>query len=135
LVLVAGAALWWWLPSDEELARRAGDGAGDLLGVPVVVDRLEWHLLPAPQVVLHGVHTEQEAPVSADRIVADARWSDLLRLRLALARLRLEGAAVPQLSLSQFKVRNAREDGPAGFGPFTLAEVPVARAEWQGVRW
>ncbi len=135
LVVAAGAALWWWLPSDEELARRAGDGAGDLLGVPVVVDRLEWHLLPAPQVVLHGVHTEQEAPVSADRIVADARWSDLLRLRLALSRLRLEGAAVPQLSLSQFKVRNAQDDGPAGFGPFTLAEVPVERAEWQGVRW
>ncbi len=135
LVLAAGAALWWWLPSDEELARRAGDGAGDVLGVPVVVDRLEWHLLPAPRVVLHGVHTEQEAPVSADRIVADARWSDLLRLRLALARLRLEGAAIPQLSLSQFKVRDAGQDGPAGFGPFTLAEVPLERAEWQGVRW
>ncbi|SDP78481.1 hypothetical protein SAMN04489708_12663 [Paracidovorax cattleyae] len=133
--LAAAGALWWWLPDDEALARRLGDGAGDWLGVPVTVDRLQWQLLPMPRVVLHGVHTEQEAPISADRIVAEARWSDLLHRRLALSLLRLEGAAIPQLSLSQFKVRKAEEDGPAGFGPFTLADVPVAHAEWQGVRW
>ncbi|SFD73470.1 AsmA-like C-terminal region-containing protein [Paracidovorax konjaci] len=133
LLLLAAAAVWWWLPTDEELARRAGDGAGDWLGVPVTVERLEWQLLPSPRVQLFGVRTEQEEPVTAGRIVADARWSDLLHRRLALTRLRLEDARVPQRSLSTFDVREAEEGTPRL--PFTLADIPVERAEWSGVRW
>ncbi|MDA8523225.1 hypothetical protein [Acidovorax sp. NCPPB 4044] len=134
LLLLAAAALWWWLPSDAELARRAGDGAGDWLGVPVTVERLEWQLLPSPRVQLFGVRTEQEEPVTAGRIVADARWSDLLHRRLALTRLRLEDARVPQRSLGTFDVRKAGEETAPRL-PFTLADIPVERAEWSGVRW
>ncbi|RAR71609.1 hypothetical protein AX018_10925 [Paracidovorax anthurii] len=132
--LLAGAAAWWWLPTDAELAQRVGDGASDWLGVPVTVERLQWRALPAPRVELHGVRTGQKEPVTAGRIVAEARWSDLLRGRLAVARLRLEDAVLPQRSLSLFEPRGAVQ-GPLAAGPFTLAAIPVERAEWQGVRW
>lgn len=140
LVAVAALAIAWWLPSDEELAQRAGAAASEAVGVTVTVGRLHWSLWPQPRVVLEDVRTVQDAPLTAQRIEAEARWAQLLgRRRLALTRLELQDATVPQASLSAFGL--PREGGGAGRGALRLplglelAEVPVEHAAWRDVRW
>ena len=133
---LAALAAWLWLPSDEALARRLEAEASDALGVPVTVQRLQWSLWPEPRLVLEGVATEQPEPVTAARITAEAAWSDLLRLRLAITRLVLEDATVPQPSLSGFQIQPREGDAAdAGLGPLRLAATPLQLAEWRGVRW
>ncbi|KQR55086.1 hypothetical protein [Acidovorax sp. Leaf160] len=134
LLLLAALAVWAWLPTEEELAQRVEAEASDKLGVPVTVHRLHWSLWPVPRVVLEGVATEQPDPLTAARITAEAQWSDLLRLRLALTRLSLEDASVPQRSLSGFQIA-ATDAGQRSGTPFELAEVPVQHVEWRNVRW
>ncbi len=138
LAVAASAALaaWLWLPSDEALARRVEAEASDALGVPVTVQRLQWSLWPEPRLVLEGVATEQPEPVTAGRITAEAAWSDLLHGRLAITRLVLEDATVPQPSLSEFQIQPRDGDAAdAGLGPLRLAATPLQQAEWRGVRW
>ncbi|RYF20510.1 MAG: hypothetical protein EOO33_18280, partial [Comamonadaceae bacterium] len=141
-VLAAGAAIAfaWWLPSDEELAQRASAAATQALGVPVVVGQLQWSLWPQPGVVLQDVRTEQAEPFTARRIVAQARWAQLLgQRRLAITHLALHDATVPQVSLSGLQVQQDG-DGGAKAAPslplgLQLAEVPVEHAVWTDVRW
>ncbi|GKS99566.1 hypothetical protein AVKW3434_09280 [Acidovorax sp. SUPP3434] len=132
LACAAALAIWW--PSEAELARRAGDAATERLGVPVQVGQLHWSLFPSPRIELRDVRTEQEAPLSAGRLSAGVRWGDLLHRRLALTDLQLENATIPQASLSDFQVRPT-DGGAESSLPFTLAPIPVERADWQGVRW
>lgn len=136
---LAALAAWLWLPSDEALARRVEAEASEALGVPVTVQRLQWSLWPEPRLVLEGVATEQPEPVTAARITAEAAWSDLLHLRLAITRLVLEDATVPQPSLSAFQIQpregDATDATDAGLGPLRLAATPLQSAEWRGVRW
>lgn len=134
LLLFAALAVWAWLPTDEELAQRVEAEATERLGVPVTVQRLHWSLWPAPRVELEGVATEQPQPLTAARITAQAQWSQLLRLRLALSHLSLEDASLPQRSLSGFQVAAAADGGRSG-SPFQLAEVPVQQVRWRNVRW
>ena len=143
-VLVAGvaAAVAWWLPSDEELARRASDAASRAVGVPVVVGRLEWTLWPQPGLVLEDVRTEQPEPITARRVTAHARWAQLLgQRRVALTQLTLEDATVPQQSLTGLQLQPPQGDAQAAqplqdlpLG-LQLADVPVERAAWTDVRW
>lgn len=139
LIAVAALAIAWWLPSDEELAQRAGAAASEAVGVTVVVGRLQWSLWPQPRVVLEDVRTEQEAPLTAKRIEAEARWGQLLgQRRLALTRLELQDATVPQVSLSGFDVQQQGDESrstadlPLGL---QIADIPVEHAAWRDVRW
>ncbi|WP_311223127.1 MULTISPECIES: hypothetical protein [unclassified Acidovorax] len=134
LVLLAVLALWVWLPTEEELARRVEAEASEKLGVPVTVQRLQWGLWRAPRVVLEGVATGQEAPITVARVTAQAQWSELLRRRLSITQLLVEDASVPQRSLSGFSVQPA-EDGAKPDAPFKLADIPVQHVEWRNVRW
>ncbi|GKT24501.1 hypothetical protein [Acidovorax sp. SUPP3334] len=133
VVLAAAGALAVWWPSEAELAQRLGDAATERLGVPVTVGQLHWSLFPSPRVELRDVQTDQKAPLTAGRISAGIRWGDLLRRRLAVTDLQLENATIAQVSLSEFKVRDAAQDGASM--PFTLAPIPLERADWQDVRW
>jgi len=140
LSAAAAIAVAWWLPSDEELALRASAAATEVVGVPVVVGRLQWSLWPQPRVVLEDVRTEQETPLTARRIEAQARWGQLLgQRRLALTRLELQDATVPQVSLSGFDVqqqggenRSTKAGLPLGL---QIADIPVEHAAWRDVRW
>lgn len=138
LSAAAAIAVAWWLPSDEELALRASAAATDVLGVPVVVGRLQWSLWPQPRVVLEDVRTEQETPLTARRIEAQARWGQLLgQRRVALTHLAVEDVTVPQVSLSGFDVQQGAGSPGTGDLPLGLqiADVPVEHAAWKDVRW
>lgn len=119
-------ALWWWLPSDEALAQRVADEAGSALGVDVRVGALDWQLLPHAQVVLHDVATVQEQPIALRRLVIEPRLLPLLRGRVALARVALDGATVVQQSLRGLGRGQAQAGAPA---------VELARLEFNDVTW
>lgn len=112
LALAAGL-LWWWLPSDAALAQRVAEQASRALGVPVRVGALDWQLLPWPQVRLHDVATVQEQPIVLRRLaVRPALWP-LLRRRIVLQHVALDGATVVQQSLRGWGHGEAQGGVPA----------------------
>jgi len=108
LLGAAGLGLAWWIPSEEELARRAGDTTTAQLGVPVHVGSLHWQLFPAPSVVLRDLRTDQPQPILVDQLRATLRTAALWRGAIELTRLEVDGATVPQLSLSDLGTANGQ---------------------------
>lgn len=135
VVALGGAALVWWLPSDEALAQRVADAATARLGVSVTVGALHWQVWPTPQVVLKDVTTDQPAPVQLRHVTLYPRLGSLLRGPWALERLEIEGATVPQLSLRGL---GAGSVGTAGVGALPDASspaIPLARLQFCDVTW
>lgn len=64
LGLVAALAVKLWMPSDDQLAKRAAQALTDALGTPVSIGALHWQLLPQAQVELLDVAIGQRAPSS-----------------------------------------------------------------------
>lgn len=111
-------ALWWWLPSNEELAARAEQEATQALGVPVRIGALRWRLLPRPEVEVQDVATEQERPITLRRLRLQPRLLPLLTGRLELRGIELDGGTVVQRSLralgqETYKNKDGGEDGHA----------------------
>jgi len=137
-VLVLGAAaVALWVPSDAQLAQRAGARASAALGVPVTVGSLHWRLLPRPQVVLENVRAEPGVAgvpaATIGRLAAELDASALLQRRIAIARLELDDATLPQPLLSSLKM--PQDAAPDGVGPLRVDGIPVAHAEWRNLRW
>ena len=130
-VLVLGAAwlaLLHWLPSDEELARRASAELEAQLGTKVRVGGLRWRLLPSPAVVIEDVATEQAQPILIKKLTAYPDVFALAQRRIKIDRADLEGAVVPQLSLHG--LGGGREkDGTAA------EELPLARFVFRDLTW
>ncbi len=99
VLVLAGLGLAWWIPSEAEMARRAGEAASEKAGVPVTVGALHWQLLPTPSVQLRDLRTDQPQPILVQQIDATLRGSALWRGAIELTRLEVDGATVPQLSL------------------------------------
>ncbi len=117
-----------WLPSEQELAARVAAAAQQRLGVGVTVGALQWSLLPAPQLVVRDVATRQPRPMRLDSLHLRLRWLPLLRGRIDIARLRVEGGHVEQRSLRGL-----------GQGAPPPEEAPMAltidRVEWRDLTW
>lgn len=130
LTTVAGVALAvaWWLPSDEALAARVASAAQDRLGVGVTVGALHWSLLPTPQVVLRDLSTEQPKPIRLDTLRLWPRLLPLLRGRVEIDRVLLEGGHVEQRSL-----RGLGEGATPPAGP--APAVVIDRIEWRDLTW
>lgn len=136
LLVVGAAAVALWVPSDAQLAQRAGERASAALGVPVTVGGLHWRLLPHPRVVLENVKADAKVdgvpPATIARIAADLDGSALLRRRIAITRLELDDAALPQPLFARLKVAGGA--APDAGGPLQIADIPVAHAEWRNLR-
>ena len=133
LALLAGI-LVSLIPSDEELARRAAAELEAVLGVPVNIGGLQWHLLPSPLVEIEDAATGQPQPLKVEKLVAYLDTAALWRRRVKVDRAVLRSAVVPQLSLRAL----GREDRDAGTGKpgwFSLDEIPLAHFEFRDVTW
>lgn len=119
LLAFAGLVLWLMLPSDEQLARRVEAAFEQRFGQPLVVGAARWRVLGVPVVELRDVHTqpqtqrEREQPdddaIRVRRVaVYPALWP-LLRQRLVIHRLEVEGATVSRQALARY--RNQTADG------------------------
>ena len=135
VVGVGGAALLAWLPSDEALAQRVADAATERLGVKVAVGALHWQLWPTPQVVLNDVATDQPAPVQLRQVTLTPRLGSLLRGPLALERVEVDGATVPQLSLRGLGQGGTGAGDVGALPDAQSAATPLARLQFRDVTW
>ena len=135
VVALGGVALVWWLPSDEALAQRVADTATERLGVKVTVGALHWQLWPTPQVVLKDVATVQTAPVQLRHVTLYPRMGSLLRGPLALERLEIDGATVPQLSLRGLGQSGVSAGGVGALPDAQSVTTPLARLQFRDVTW
>ena len=135
VVTLGGAALLWWLPSDEALAQRVADAATARLGVTVTVGALHWQLWPTPRVELQDVATVQTAPVQLRQVTVYPRLGSLLRGPWALERLEIDGATVPQLSLRGLGEGRGGAAGVGALPEASSAVTPLARLQFRDVAW
>ena len=139
-VAVLGAvalAIAAWIPSEAELARMAEAKVSAAVGAPVTIGRLHWQLLPTAQVVVEDVRADPPSadvpPLTIGRIVAEPRIGRLLRGKIAVGRLVVEDASLPQPAMSGFKVQQDMAQG--GGGRLQPDAIPLERAEFRNVRW
>ncbi len=127
LLLLAAAALaaWALLPTREELARETEARVREALGVEVRIGALDWRLWPRPTVLLTDVSTVQARPLTARHVEATLYWRDLLSRRLALERVTVEGAVVPQLSLHALGAAAQERTAAAVSAPSVAASTPT----------
>jgi uncharacterized protein involved in outer membrane biogenesis len=130
VLVLAGAALAWWLPSDEELAARVASSASEALGVPVTVGAIEWGLLPTPHVVLLDAATRQPQPLRLRRLEVRPRLWPLLSGRVELARVVLDGGHIEQRSLQGLGTAPSGQDRPMRPGTLELGRVEFRELTW-----
>jgi len=131
LLLLPGAAwlaLLHWLPSDEELARRASVELEAKLGIKVRVGALHWRLLPSPAVVVEDAATDQPQPIVVKKLTAYPDVFALWQRRIKVDRADVEGAVVPQLSLHGLGRKSEENEAQAD-------ELPLARLVFRDVTW
>jgi hypothetical protein len=122
------------IPSEDELARRAGAKLSELSGVPVTVGALQWRLLPVPSVAVQNVVTEQSRPIGLKQLTVYFDRGALLQRRIKMDRVLLDGATVPQLSLRALGKSGGADAAPPSL-PFAVDELPLARFEFRDVTW
>ena len=110
LVALLGLA-WTWLPTQEEMAARIGDGFHARTGVQVDLSHVHWSLWPRPTLVIENAVTRQTSPILARRIRLQASWYSVLRRQPRLEEVHLDGAVVPHVSLREFRDNGADQDG------------------------
>jgi hypothetical protein len=131
VLLLAGAA--WvaalrFLPSDEELARRASAELEAALGVKVRVGALHWRLFPSPAVVMEDAATDQPQPIVIKKLTLYPDLFALWQRRIKIDRADLEGASVPQPSLRGLGKQREKEES-------TGEELPLARFVFRDLTW
>jgi len=127
LAAVTIGAFMRLVPSDQELASRISAAAKESLGVTVTVRSAHLQLWPQPELVLADVATVQDQPVSLRLLVAHPDWAELLRRRLSLRDVEIDGAVIPQLSLLDLHVKPAAIDGSM--------PVPMQQLHFQHLTW
>ncbi|MES2944388.1 MAG: hypothetical protein V4772_16085 [Pseudomonadota bacterium] len=142
VVVLGGVAAFSLIPSEIELAEKASARLEAALGVPVHVGALHWRVLPRPMVVFEDVSSVQSEPVLIKKLSLYPALATLWRLDLQLELAELEGAVIPQKSLSALgkasaKATAADDSGPQDeiFGGFALADVPLVRLVFKDLSW
>lgn len=88
-------ALQRWIGSDDFRARVERE-AGDALGTPVTLDRLDVDIWPLPALGVTGIRIETRPALTLERVEVRPAWGGLLQGRLELATLLLHGVTLPQ---------------------------------------
>ena len=129
LLAVAALAIAWarFVPNDAEVAQRLAAQVEARLGVKVSIGAAHLKLWPKPELVIEDARTVQPEPIALKRLVAQARLLPLLRGRVEVDDVLVDGATLPQLSLRGLRVRPA-DGGDAG-------TLQVARLEFRDVVW
>jgi uncharacterized protein involved in outer membrane biogenesis len=111
VVLAAALALAWTrlVPNEQEVAQRVIAQAEARLGVGVTLAAAHLKLWPRPELVIEDARTVQPQPLRITRLVARAALLPLLRGKLQLEDVLVDGAVLPQLSLSALRIRPAPE--------------------------
>lgn len=103
IIAAALLALAWWLPGDEELARRIESEFEARTGVQVAVGAVEWRLFPYAVLIARDVKTRQPQPITIRYLGIYPELWPLLDRRVVIRRVDLEGAVVPRDSTRAFR--------------------------------
>lgn len=131
LAVIAGALALAYaslVPTQEELIERIRIQAEARLGVQVKLGSAELKLWPYPHLLIEGASTLQPQPIRIRRLLAQAGLVPLLRGKVDLEDVQVDGGVLPQLSLRALRMRPA----PAGSDS---AAVQVSRLQFRDVIW
>ena len=128
--LAAALAIAWTtlVPTDQEVVQRIVAEAEARLGVPVTVGAARLTIWPQLRVVIEDGRTAQPQPITVKRLVAQASLIPLLHGQLQLDEVLVDGAVLPQLSMSALRMRPAPDGKEAG-------SLQLARLEFRDVVW
>ena len=130
VLLLMAAFVATLMPSDEDLARRAEIELSALFGVKTTVGTAGWQLLPQPTITLRDIVTDQPKPITIRMLTLVPDLALLLQKRVRLTKVNIEGAVVPQLSLSGLG------QNPALAAPrFTLDSLPLGKLVLEQLSW
>lgn len=93
------AAFFWLVPDDRALALRIAAEVQQRYGVKLTIGNAHLTLWPSPRLTLREVAIPHERPISVNRLDAHLRASELMRRRVSIESIEIDGAVVPQLSL------------------------------------
>ncbi len=110
LLVAACLALWVFVPSDDELARRLEAEFESRLGQRLVVGAVRWRVLGVPEVEVLDARTQQAEAIQVRRVAIRPQLMPLLRKQLIIDRLEVDGAVVPREALAAYR-------GKASGGP------------------
>lgn len=103
LLAAACLALWAFVPTDDELARRVEAEFEARLGQKLVVGAVRWRLLGVPLVEVLDAHTLQPDAIRVRRVAIHPQLMPLLRKQLVIDRLEVDGAVVPRPALAAYR--------------------------------
>lgn len=116
------------VPSDAQLLEQIRTQAETRLGVEVTVASARLKLWPHPELEIDDAQTVQPQPIRLRRLVAQASLWPLLRGKVDLREVLVDGAVLPQLSLRALRVQ------PAARGHEADA-LQLARLDFRDVVW
>lgn len=118
VLTAAGLALWVLVPDDEQLARRVEAEFETRMGQKLVVGAVHWRWLGLPRVEVLDVQTVQPESIRVRRIAIYPELLPLVRQRLVINRLEVDGAVVPRSALAAY-----RDKAQEGMGAVVLSAV------------
>jgi uncharacterized protein involved in outer membrane biogenesis len=131
LALVAAALALIYaklVPSDAQVLEQVRSQAEARLGVEVTVASARLKLWPQPELEIEDAQTVQPQPIRIRRLVARASLLPLLRGKVDLQDVLVDGAVLPQLSLRALRVQPAAKGHEAD-------AVQLARLNFRDVVW
>ena len=131
-LLMAAVVSLRFLPSNEELAIRVAAELEAVLGVKVSVGALHWQIRPEPVVVMENVVIARAQPITFKKVTLFPYLGAALHRRVKIKSVELDGAVVPQLSLSGLDKQLNPIKNKSGFVP---DEVPLDRFVFRNVSW
>lgn len=132
LLAAACLALWVWVPTDEELARRVEAAFEAHLGQKLVVGAVHWRLLGVPVVEVLDAHTLQSDAIRVRRVAIHPQLLPLLRKQLVIDRLEVDGAVVPRQALAAYRGK-AQGEGAATVFLRSVAFTDVTYISYSGI--
>jgi hypothetical protein len=105
LVVGASIAIKSLVPSNEELARRVEREFEARLGHRLVVGEAHWRVRGTPVIEVLDAYTEQprDEAIRVRRVAIYPELMPLLRKRLVIDRVEIEGAEVPRQALAAYR--------------------------------
>ncbi|MEO7387702.1 MAG: hypothetical protein ABIX37_12250 [Gammaproteobacteria bacterium] len=126
--VVAGIAL---LPDDEEVRLRLSAELQRRSPVHITLGSVHWRLLPTPALTVTNIRSRQPEPVVIERLTAyPGLRAFLLRGRLEIDRLQIDGARIPTASLRAF-----RREEPAGRPAPSVDGIPLHSVRFRNLIW
>lgn len=126
LVALAAFGLSRWASSDD-FRQRAQQQAGQALGVPVQLGRLDIALWPLLSVAVHDVRIQTRPPLTLERVEARPVWASLLAGKPELDSLVVRNAVLPQQGLVALATGLQKQEAGSGGKPAPAAAPQLPR--------